>query len=48
VAVVRDREVVASPRPDFVFRAGDVVVVVGTAEGTEAVAEILADTPAAG
>jgi TrkA domain protein len=43
VAVVRDRDVIASPRPDFVFRAGDVVVAVGTAEGTAAVATILAD-----
>jgi TrkA domain protein len=43
VAVVRDRAVVASPRPDFVFRAGDVVVAVGTAEGTAAVAAILTD-----
>jgi TrkA domain protein len=43
VAVVRDREVIASPRPDFVFHAGDVVVAVGTAEGTAAVATILAD-----
>jgi TrkA domain protein len=43
VAVVRDREVVPSPRPDFVFRAGDVVVVVGTADGTQAVTDILND-----
>lgn len=42
VAVVRDGNVVASPRPDFVFRANDVVVVVGTAEGTAAVADLLA------
>lgn len=42
VAVVRDGEVIASPRPDFGFHAGDVVVVVGTADGTAAVAEILA------
>ncbi|MEV3924166.1 cation:proton antiporter regulatory subunit [Actinomadura coerulea] len=41
VAVVRDGEVIASPRPDFVFRAEDVVVVVGTDEGTAAVATIL-------
>jgi TrkA domain protein len=41
VAVVREREVVASPRPDFGFRAGDIVVVVGTAEGTAAVAAIV-------
>jgi TrkA domain protein len=40
VAVVRDGQVVASPRPDFHFHAGDVVVVVGTADGTAAVAEI--------
>ncbi|GAA4363430.1 TrkA C-terminal domain-containing protein [Actinomadura sp. NPDC048032] len=41
VAVVRDGEVIASPRPDFEFRAEDVVVVVGTDEGTAAVAAIL-------
>jgi TrkA domain protein len=43
VAVVRDREVIASPRPDFRFAAGDVVVVIGTDEGTAAVAAILTD-----
>jgi TrkA domain protein len=42
VAVVRGGQVIASPRPDFWFNAGDVVVVVGTAEGTEAVATIFA------
>lgn len=42
VAVVRDREVFASPRTDFRFNAGDVVVVVGTAEGTHAVTDIFA------
>jgi TrkA domain protein len=41
VAVVRDREVIASPRPDFRFVGGDVVVVIGTDDGTAAVAEIL-------
>ncbi len=40
VAVVRDGHVVASPRPDFVFRAGDIVLVIGTGEGTAAVAEL--------
>jgi TrkA domain protein len=40
VAVVRDGQVIASPRPDFRFTGGDVVVVVGTADGTAAVAEI--------
>jgi TrkA domain protein len=43
VAVVRDGEVIASPRPDFRFHGGDVVVVVGTADGTAAVTEILTD-----
>jgi TrkA domain protein len=43
VAVVRDGDVLASPRPGFRFRGGDVVVVVGTAENTAAVAEILTD-----
>jgi len=43
VAVVRGQQVYASPRPDFVFHAGDIVVVVGTAEGTAAVAQLLAE-----
>ncbi|MEH1129650.1 cation:proton antiporter regulatory subunit [Micromonospora sp. CPCC 206061] len=43
VAVVRGSEVMVSPRPDFGFRAGDIVVVVGTAEGTAAVAAVLAE-----
>jgi TrkA domain protein len=43
VAVVRDREVIASPRPDFGLAGRDLVVVVGTESGTEAVAAILAD-----
>jgi TrkA domain protein len=43
VAVVRDGQVIASPRPDFLFTAGDIVVVVGTGEGTTAVARILND-----
>jgi TrkA domain protein len=42
VAVVREGQVLASPRPDFVFTAGDIVVVTGTGEGTAAVAHILA------
>lgn len=43
VAVVRGSEVVVSPRPDFGFEAGDIVVVVGTAEGTAAVARLLVE-----
>lgn len=43
VAVLREGGVIASPGPDFVFAAGDVVVVVGTRAGLEAVTGILAD-----
>ncbi|MGH3657091.1 MAG: cation:proton antiporter regulatory subunit [Micromonosporaceae bacterium] len=43
VAVVRGSDVIASPRPDFIFHNGDVVVVVGTEEGTAAVADILTE-----
>ncbi|MEW9550808.1 cation:proton antiporter regulatory subunit [Nonomuraea sp. NPDC050783] len=42
VAVVRGGRVFASPGPDFVFGAGDVVVVVGSEESTAEVADILA------
>ena len=41
VAVVRDHVVSPSPRPDFVFAAGDLVVIVGTGEGLKQAAEIL-------
>ncbi|SDP93696.1 TrkA domain protein [Actinopolyspora xinjiangensis] len=41
VAVIRDGSVLPSPRPDFVFAAGDLVVVVGTAEGLRAAGEIM-------
>lgn len=41
VAVIRGAEVIASPRPDFQFRGGDIVVAVGTNEGTDAIADIL-------
>ncbi|TDC72871.1 TrkA C-terminal domain-containing protein, partial [Actinomadura sp. 7K507] len=41
VAVVRNGQVIASPRPDFVFTADDIVVAVGTGEGTDAVTQIL-------
>jgi TrkA domain protein len=43
VAVLRDGGVIASPGPDFGFDAGDVVVVVGTRTGLEAVSGILAN-----
>jgi TrkA domain protein len=43
VAVLREGGVIASPGPDFVFAAGDVVVVVGTRTGLDAVTGILAN-----
>jgi TrkA domain protein len=42
VAVLRGRDVIASPGPSFVFDANDVVVVVGTREGVDGVSAILA------
>jgi TrkA domain protein len=41
VAVLRGQRMIASPGPDFKFEPADVVVVVGTREGIEAVARIL-------
>ncbi len=43
VAVVRGSEFLASPGPEFGFRAGDRVVVVGTAEGVAAVDAVFTD-----
>ena len=40
--MLRDREVIASPGPSFVFEANDVVVAVGTREGLDGVTAILA------
>ncbi|HEY7224747.1 MAG TPA: TrkA C-terminal domain-containing protein [Micromonosporaceae bacterium] len=42
VAVVRAETIIGSPRPDFVFHPGDLVIVVGTDEGTQAAAELFA------
>jgi TrkA domain protein len=42
IAVLRDTAVHASPGPEFVFEPGDIVIVVGTPDGTQAVADILA------
>jgi TrkA domain protein len=42
VAVLRDRQVIPSPGPEFVFEAGDSVVVVGTRAGLDGVTAILA------
>jgi len=43
VATVRGGGILASPRPDFEFHPGDLVVVVGTPEGTDAVVDIFAN-----
>lgn len=45
VAVLRDRQVIASPGPDLVFDAGDVIVAVGTRSGLDALARLIADGP---
>lgn len=42
VAVLRDEKVTASPGPDFVFRAGDVVVAVGHEDGLVKLRDLLA------
>ncbi|EHR51674.1 putative regulatory ligand binding protein, C-terminal domain of K+ channels like protein [Saccharomonospora marina XMU15] len=41
VAVMRAGQINPSPTPDFLFTAGDVLVVVGTSEGLDAAAKIL-------
>ncbi|MDF0531294.1 cation:proton antiporter regulatory subunit [Tsukamurella sp. 8F] len=41
VAVMRAGQVQPSPGPEFTFTAGDVLVIVGTAEGLAAAAKIL-------
>lgn len=41
VAIARDSQVIASPGPDTVFAAGDVVVAVGTRKGLDALVDIL-------
>lgn len=43
VAVIRGGGILASPRPDFLFHPGDLIVVVGSAEGTAAVADLFAN-----
>jgi len=42
VAVLRGDAVIASPAPDFRFEPGDRLLVVGTPDGVERVAGILA------
>ena len=42
VAIVRDDQVLASPGPDEILQAGDVLVVIGTEDGIAGVEEIVA------
>ncbi|WP_026553349.1 TrkA C-terminal domain-containing protein [Arthrobacter sp. H20] len=41
VAAMREGKVEPSPSPDFILLAGDLLIVVGTAEGLDAAADIL-------
>ena len=45
VAIVRDGQVIPSPTPADVLRAGDVIVAVGTRHGLDGVANLLAHGP---
>ena len=42
IAVSRSGEIIPMPRTDFRFRAGDTIVVVGTRDGVQAAAALLA------
>jgi TrkA domain protein len=41
VAVIREANTVPAPEPDFAFRAGDVIVAVGTPDGLAQLRELL-------
>ena len=43
VAIVRDEEILASPGPAEILRAGDVLVVIGTEDGIAGVEDIVAN-----
>jgi TrkA domain protein len=45
VAIIRDRKVIPSPTPSETLREGDVIVTVGTREGLDAAARLIADGP---
>lgn len=45
VAIVRDGQLIPSPTPADVLRAGDVIVAVGTRKGLDGVANLLAHGP---
>ena len=45
VAIVRDGQLIPSPTPSDVLRAGDVIVAVGTRKGLDVLARLLAHGP---
>ncbi|BDZ55779.1 cation:proton antiporter regulatory subunit [Agromyces marinus] len=45
VAIMRDGQIIPSPTPSDVLRAGDVIIAVGTRAGLDAVARLLANGP---
>lgn len=45
VAVIRNKEAIPSPRPDFQLEAGDTLVAVGTREGLDSLNELIVSTP---
>jgi len=44
VAIVRDGEIIASPKPSVPLAAGDSLVAVGTRSGLDALADLIADS----
>jgi TrkA domain protein len=44
VAIVRDKQVIASPTPHDVIEAGDSLVAVGTRQGLDSLAEVIASS----
>ena len=44
VAIVREKEVIASPKPSQDLQSGDILVAVGTRAGLDALAQILSNT----
>lgn len=46
VAVVRDKEVIPSPTPDFRMAAGDALIAVGTRSGLDSLADLIVSSSA--
>jgi TrkA domain protein len=45
VAIARNKNVIPSPTPDEILRAGDVIIAVGTREGLDAAGRLIANGP---